>query len=378
MTAEVAIRRTEVPASFQDQMHMARVLSDSTLLPAYLRGKPANVLVILQGARALDVSAFWALQSMHVIEGKLGMAAELMRALVIRSGHTCRVVERSMDRAIVEIKRADRAEPYRAEFTWEDAVAAKLTKKDNWVMYRKSMLVARATAIAVRDECPDVMFGVVYTPEELGAVTDAEENPLTDAAGNVLVDAETVEALTDDQVHEIGLSLVDIPLTDLPALWSTVVNRAAQFRRVQPGQDESLTDYVASRLAVEAAACRTKAECRTIWELANVLRLGDATVIAGGETVGLRDYIRATGHQLPDDEPPVEETVVEAEVVEDISDDAPVAESEHARQLVEDAAASWGDTVEKIHGEREQVFNELADKRARAAAAEAERKGTEQ
>jgi len=388
MTTDLAIRRSEVPASFQDQMHMAKVLADSTLLPAYLRGKPANVLVILQGARALDVSAFWALQSMHVIEGKLGMAAELMRALVIRAGHRCRVVERSMTRAVVEIKRSDSAEPYRAEFTWEDAKAAGLEKKTNWIAYRKSMLVARATTIAVRDECPDVMFGVAYTPEELGAITDADGNPTVDDDGNPLVDAEVAEPLTDEQVAEIGTSLVDIPLEELPALWAHVTDRAAQFRRVGPDSDESLTDYVAARIGVETGAllpvieggpCGSKAEARALWDLVNILRLGDATVLAGGETVNIREYIRRVGALLPDaavpDDPPAaEEPVVEVEVVEaEILPD-----TEHARRLAEDAAASWGDTVAKIHGEREQVFQNLAEQRARAAATEAQRKETDQ
>jgi hypothetical protein len=171
MSTEVALRRSDVPAAFAEQMHMAKVLSESDLLPKHLRGRPANVLVILQGARALDVAGFWALQSMHVVDGKLGMAAELMRALVTRAGHQFRVIERTMERAIVEIKRSDRDQPYRAEFTWEDAKTAELTGKDNWRKYRKSMLVARATSIAVRDECADVMFGVIYTPDELGANT---------------------------------------------------------------------------------------------------------------------------------------------------------------------------------------------------------------
>lgn len=372
MTSTEMVRRTEVPANFSEQMHMAKVLADSNLLPAYLRGKPANVLVILQGARALDVSAFWALQSMHVIEGKLGMAAELMRALVIRAGHSVRVLERSEKRAVVEIKRSDRDTPYRAEFTMEDAKNAKLLGKDGsgWSKYPKSMLVARATSIAVRDECPDVMFGVVYTPEELGAAVDADGEPTTDAAGNIVFDGEAVEGFTDEQVREISQAVLTAPLEELPAIWSTVIDRAAQFRTVQG--DDTLTDYLGNRLGFEVSAAVDKAGARVIWDLCNTLRLGEVTIIAGGEKVDLRAYIRRCGDALPEEaEQPAEETAP-AVLAEEVDEALP--DTEHARQLANAAAESWGDSVAKIHGEREQVFNDLANARARAAEAEEQMK----
>jgi hypothetical protein len=180
VSADLVPGGTDVPTGLDAQLRLADALAQADLLPAHLRRRPANVLVILQGARALHVPAFWALQSMHVVEGKLSLSAELMRALVIRAGHSVRVVERSATRAVVEVQRHDRARPYRAEFTMTDAVAADLADKVNWRRYPASMLVARATAIAVRDECPDVLYGVVYTADELGAVTDDAGTPVLD------------------------------------------------------------------------------------------------------------------------------------------------------------------------------------------------------
>lgn len=359
MSGEVAIRRSEVPASFERQMHMATVLADSTLLPQHLRGKPANVLVILQGARALDVSAFWALQSMHVIEGKLSMAAELMRALVIRAGHKIRVVERSMNRAVVEIKRSDSDTPYRAEFTWEDAQAAGLQGKTNWKAYRKSMLVARATSIAVRDECADVMFGVVYTPEELGAETDADENPVT-------IDGVTVEPLTDAEIQELAESIGAVELESLPAVWTLVADRAAQFLRV-PNTDESLTDFLAARLVIELEGCTVKSHVRELWDLANVLRLDDVTVTVAGQEHSLRALMREKGTILPDEEPmpaePEVPEVVEGEILDD--GDPETINTEHAQELRAAAAESWDVTTTKLRAERKKVLDDLHDQRVR-------------
>lgn len=294
---DLVIRSSEVPANFKEQMHMAQVLSESTLLPAHLRGKPANVLLILQGARALDVAAFWALQSMHVIEGKLGMSAELMRGLAVRAGHKVRVVKRDDESAIVEIQRKDRDDPYRAEFSWKDAVAAKLQDKDNWKKYRKSMLVARATSIAMRDECPDVLFGVVYTPDELGAVTDADENPVLDNNGKVVVDGEVIQ-VTSEQLDQFALRVTLATAEQLPVLYQELVAMDIVNEKV-PGSrtDESLADTVLGRLRhLIQADETTDEELRTLWKFATATGLITAkiawnTLNQGTEIIQVGDAI---------------------------------------------------------------------------------------
>lgn len=301
MSTEVALRSSEVPASFAEQMHMATVLADSSLLPAHLRGKPANVLLILQGARALDVSAFWALQSMHVVEGKLGLSAELMRALVNKAGHKFTVKVRTAQKAVVEIQRHDKPEPYIAEFTAEDAKAAELTGKGNWKKYLKSMLVARATSIAVRDECPEVMFGMVYTPDELGAETDRDGAPIFDAQGRPVVEGQVVQPPSAEDLLRWAAAIedADTPLTELPGVWSAVKDRGAAF--LTPGDgDDSLNDLLIARIMVEAESARCRPEVRELFKLCAVLQLGGATIPDG---TALRDYMVGIGDKLPEECP---------------------------------------------------------------------------
>jgi hypothetical protein len=349
MSTEVVLRRSDVPAEFHAQVEMAKYLAGSSLLPAHLRGQPANVFVVLQGARALDVSAFWALQSMHVIEGKLSMAAELMRALVNRAGHRVTVVERSSQRAVVEIQRSDRAEPYRAEFTWEDAKAAKLTGKTNWQGYPKSMMVARATAIAVRDECPDVLFGMVYTPDELGAVTDEDGEPLTGADGKPLVEAEEVVPFNPEEALDVAATLSNADLAEVVTTWQRTLDRASALVRV-PETDQSLADYLHARLAIEAQVAGTKAAVRALWEVANLCKIDNTvTVTIGGEEWALRAYLVQAGKALPEEAEPEPESP---------------PETDHARKLREDAEASWA-TQEAAN--REKAFADLADHRREAA-----------
>lgn len=347
---ELALRASEVPASFDQQMRMASVLAESTLLPGHLRGKPANVLVVLQGARALDISAFWAFQSMHVVDGKLGLAAELMRAMVIKAGHKFRVVERTADRAVVEIHRNDRDQPYRAEFTSDDAKRAELTGKDNWRKYPKSMLVARATSIAVRDECPETLFGMVYTPDELGAETDRDGAPIITEDGRVIVKGQAVPPPTDAEIAGWAAALEDWPLDALPAVWVEVSNRAALF--ATPGQgDDSLYDLLIARIVVEVEAARCRPEVRQLFDLCKVLQLRDARHPDGQ---WLRDFMVSVGEQLPEKcspDPADGETVpAEGEGLGDAGTGAQggaeAVDTPTAEALRQQAAESWGEDDE--------------------------------
>ena len=55
-------------------------------------------------------------------------------------------------------------------WTIQMAQKAKLTNKQVWQMFPQSMLVARATSQIARGLFDDVLHGLIYTPEEMGAV----------------------------------------------------------------------------------------------------------------------------------------------------------------------------------------------------------------
>lgn len=343
--SDVVLARTDVPVQFEQQMHMARVLAESSLLPGHLRGKPANVLIILQGARALDVPAFWALQSMHVIEGKLSMAAELMRALVIRAGHQFRIVERTRERAVVEIHRKDRDQPYRFEYDRQDADDARLLKKDNWQKHLKAMLVARATSGAVRDECPDVLFGVVYTPDELGVVTDADGNP-------DLIEGKIVQVPTPERVEELAVALGQVELDDFTAAWQSVVDLGWVLEKVPGADDMTLVDIAAEVLRELAREAADTVTVKTIWKIGNHCGLMEVPVKIdpdpeNSEVVLLGNYLKARGAFIAEREKAAAETAgsdepAEGEIVEEEPKiTAEEVDTENARELRNAAEASW-------------------------------------
>jgi len=146
-------------------------ISRSALIPASLRGKPADILVILLTGRELQIGPMQALQKVYVINGRPTMSAELMGALVLRAGHEL-VIHDFNDGCRVEARRRGSDKTSEFQFTVADAKAAGLLNKDTWKQYQRAMLRARAISSACRAMFPDVLMGVSYVPEEMGANVD--------------------------------------------------------------------------------------------------------------------------------------------------------------------------------------------------------------
>lgn len=342
----VVLPHSDVPLSFDQQMRMAEILAASTLLPKHLRGQPANVLVVMQGARALNIPAFWAFQSLHVIEGRLSMAADLMRALVLAAGHTFRVVERTRERAVVEIHRKDRDTPYRADYTYQEAVEAKLVDKANWKGYRRAMLVARATGIAVRDECPEVLFGVLYTPDELGVDTDGDGNPVRDPRVIDMPDPDR----TTDYFHVLSTLVSTDAFADT---WAEIVDKGWALES-PPGTDMSLFDRAVCTLH-EVIGGADIGQLRELWTLAartDLISQQWAGVALGDEILArkaeleadqanrdreLVDLRKAMDHAHEKATITPEQDQAFTELVQ-VGDEI---QTEHARRLQADAEASW-------------------------------------
>jgi len=169
---EVAPRRsTTAVATMSDKLRYAQALADSGLLPAQYRKQPANVLYAVEYGDMLGLSTMAAITGIHVIEGKPCASAGLIGGLVRVAGHRLRVtIDRATMTAVATIHRSDDPDfEYRSEWTMERARKAELTSKKVWRQYPEAMLKARAITEVARDAAEDVLFGLHYTPEELGA-----------------------------------------------------------------------------------------------------------------------------------------------------------------------------------------------------------------
>lgn len=174
MTAEI------VPANqsaMTQKIEYAKALAHSNLLPKQYQQQPANLLYALEYADALGVSPINAITSIHVIEGKPSASADLIAAMIRRAGHKLRVSGNDQGARAVLIRADDPDFEYVAEWTMDKARAAGVTNKSVWKNYPSAMLRSRAITEVARMGASDALFGVVYSPEELGADVDGTGKP---------------------------------------------------------------------------------------------------------------------------------------------------------------------------------------------------------
>lgn len=155
------------PDSIQSALALAKVLVASRLLPRSIT-TTEQAFTIMAAGKELGLTSMQALRSIHIIEGKPSLSADLMVALVKRSP-TCRYFRlvKSDDKiATYETLREGEPAPTVLSFTSDDALTAGLLGKDNWKKYRPAMLRARCIAALARAVYPDLVLGV-YESDEL-------------------------------------------------------------------------------------------------------------------------------------------------------------------------------------------------------------------
>lgn len=219
----------------RDRVDWAEKIARSNLLPRQYQNNPANVLLALEYGNALGISPVVAMQQIHVIEGKPTASAQLIGGLVRNAGHKLRVEfnDKTMTATATIIRSDDPDYEFTAVWTMDRARAANLTGKGNWKTYPAAMLKARAITEVARDACPEALFGVAYTAEELNGdapvkveatvVPEDVEGRFRDACMKAGLDPEAVmaaaqvEAITADTLpvlRDAFKRLKDAPKVD--------------------------------------------------------------------------------------------------------------------------------------------------------------------
>ncbi len=193
MAADLTLYQAPDEGEWNRSKDLAKIVAATEFVPTKMRGKPAAVLACVMTGRELGIGPMQALKHIAIIEGKAGLSAELMAALIRSRGHKLRVIEWTEERATVEGVRADDPDAtLRVTWTLERAERAKLCKivdgrpvaRDSqgrpkpWELYSEALLLARATSTLGRALFADVLAGCSYTPEELDA-SDGGGDPST-------------------------------------------------------------------------------------------------------------------------------------------------------------------------------------------------------
>jgi hypothetical protein len=266
------------PQALPAKVQYAHELANSGLLPAAFRRNPPNVLFAIEYGEMLGLPPMAAITGIHVIEGKPSASAGLISALVRRAGHKLRVSGNAKS-ATCQITRCDDPD-YTFEVTWTlhknsddnpSAEAAKLLSKEVWQKYAASMLKSRAISQCARDACEEALFGLHYTPEELGAEVDEEGNLLGQKVAEGVVGG-TVEG--DPAEQQPAGTQGDDPWQVHPAASGEATveelgERATSFATVDAGRD--LWREVASAAHERLI---TRSEAKDLHDLIT-LRIGD-------------------------------------------------------------------------------------------------------
>lgn len=169
-----------------DRIEHAKIVSQSSLIPAEYRGKPADIIWAMDIGDALGVPYTQVMQSMVVARGKMTMSADLMGAIVRRAGHKLRIHEDG-NSVTASIVRADDPD-YEFSVTWDEKKAREAGLWGNrgpWTQYPRQMLRARAITEVCRQGASDALAGNVYTAEELTSEPQkAPERPTEAASGD--------------------------------------------------------------------------------------------------------------------------------------------------------------------------------------------------
>ena len=176
MTAQTAIQ-------IRDDMPLER-LGELLAKSGYFKDsqQAGQAVVKVLAGRELGFGPIASMTGINIIQGKIGIGANLIAAAVKRSGRydyrVLTMTEKVCDIEFFEVINGKRESIGKSTFTAEDAAKA---GTQNMGKFPRNMLFARAISNGVKWYTPDVTGGPVYTPEELGATVN-EDGEIIDAA----------------------------------------------------------------------------------------------------------------------------------------------------------------------------------------------------
>ena len=170
---ELAVARPQT-LSISDQMAFAREVAEASIIPEAYRRSPANILIAVGFGQSMGLSPSESLYRINVIQGKPTMGAELIAAQVRKAGHKLRLVKDEGKQSVTcTIVRADDPQyPISVTRDKEWAKGMGLAGKDNYRKQPMTMLTWRAITACAREACPEALYGVAYTPDEMHDIED--------------------------------------------------------------------------------------------------------------------------------------------------------------------------------------------------------------
>ena len=148
-----------------DIAQLATRIAPTEFVPQGLRTPEKTAAAILT-ARELGLPPMQGLAAIHVINGRPGISAEMMRALILSAGHELVVSQATEVKCVLRGRRAGGEGWTEVAYTMAEAQRAGDTKKNpNYTARPMEMLLARATTRLARMAFPDVIHGLESVEE---------------------------------------------------------------------------------------------------------------------------------------------------------------------------------------------------------------------
>lgn len=243
------------PALVDDQQHgkspraqaynelysLAKLTTNTAMVPKPLRGRADEAFAVMVYGAELGLEPMASMRSIFLIDGQPTCSAGLMRALIQAGGHLLAWRQVADDRVVLYGRRRDTGADTTVTWTLDDARRAKLLGKGNWATYPRAMLAARATSELARLLFADLLHGLAYTPEEVGAVgpyaaIDVDYTPTVDRVTGEILDDE-VDEDTPADVIESTLADADDAQDALWAEQARADERDADDRAIAADED---------------------------------------------------------------------------------------------------------------------------------------------
>jgi hypothetical protein len=203
-------RHVLAPATLEDAWRVSQHLAATSFVPVGMRGDREAVFAVCVWASEVGVGVIQALNGVHIIEGRVSIKPEMMRALIRAAGHELAIRVSDEQRCTVWGRRSDTGEELDVTWTLDDARRANLAHKDVWKKYPRAMLLARATSELGRALFSAEIAGLGYGPDEIAHDMARGELPAA-------VAAEYGEPINDDDEPAAVVDpIVDAEVIDHP------------------------------------------------------------------------------------------------------------------------------------------------------------------
>ena len=188
---------------FEMQQRMARMYSESDIVPDTYKGKVGNCVIAIDMAQRMGANPLMIMQNLYIVHGNPSFSSKFLIACVNASGrYTSLRYEWKGKPGTPEYgcrcyayERDDIKKEHRIDGVWIDMKMADgegWTKKNGskWQSMPQQMLVYRAAAFWQRAYCPEISMGFISTEEAEEMTEDVPfEEVVDDAEANVKTSA---------------------------------------------------------------------------------------------------------------------------------------------------------------------------------------------